>query len=118
MFGKRVKEHNSQVTSAIYKPGISNNHPSTNMSHFKVTDQDSKHIVREAGKVIYIRINNPAQNCNTGKMYIPEIFIHLLETSRSSYESNQVVDSDLPLGHTHLIIPATGSPEQNVWQIK
>ena len=50
---------------------------------------NSQKIVRE---VIHVRINNPALNCNAAKMYIPEIFNHLLGADRSTSESNQVVD--------------------------
>ena len=66
----RVKEQNSHVTSAIYKYRVFNNHPQANISHFKTMDQDSKPVVREARKAIHIRMNYPALNCNTGKMYI------------------------------------------------
>ena len=97
----RAKEHNSHVTSAVYKHSATNNHPWTNISHFKILDQDNKQAVREA---IHIRINNPTLNCNTGRMYIPEIFNHLLGADRSTDESQQVADSDLSQGHTHLTI--------------
>ena len=47
-----------------------------------------------------------------------EIFNHLLGADRSSNESNQVVDLDLP--QITLISPfqATGSQKQYDWQIK
>ena len=80
------------------------NHCQANISHFKIIDQDSKQVAREAGEAIHIRVNNPAISHNTGKMYIPEIFNHLLGADRSSSESNQVVDSDFWQGCTHLII--------------
>ena len=100
----RAKEHNSLVSSAIYKHSISNNQPLPDTSHFKITDQDNKQEAREAREAIHIGINNPALHHNTGKMYIPEIFSHLLGADRYSRESNQVVDSDLPQGYTHLTI--------------
>ena len=76
--------------------------PTTNsLPDTPITDQDSKQAAREA---IHIGINNPALHHNTGKMYIPEIFSHLLGADRYSRESNQVVDSDLPQGYTHLTI--------------
>ena len=40
-------------------------------------------------------------------MYIQEIFNYPLGADKSSTESNQVVDSDLPQGHTHLTIPSS-----------
>ena len=36
---------------------ISNIHPKANISHFKIKDQDSKHIAREAREPIHTRIN-------------------------------------------------------------
>ena len=114
----RVKEHNSRVTSAIYKHSISNNHPSANISHFNIIEQDSTQIAREAREVIHITINNPGLSHNTGTMYIPEIFNHLLGVDGSTSEFNQVVDSDLPQGHAHLSIPRRGYPVQCVWQIE
>ena len=56
---------------AIYQHSVSNNHPKTNISLFKIIDQDSKEVAREA---IHIRVNNPALDHNMGKMYISEIF--------------------------------------------
>ena len=73
-----------------------------NISHFKVIDQDSKQVAREA---IHIKINNPVHNCNKGKMYIPEIFNSLLGADRLSDRLVQVVGPDLPQGHIHLTIP-------------
>ena len=99
-----VKELNGHVTSVIYKRSVLNNHPWANILHFKIIDQDSKQVAREARDATCIRINNSALSHNTGKMYIPEIFNHLLGVDESTNESNQDVDSDLPQGHTHLTI--------------
>ena len=96
-------KYNSQVTSAVYIHSIPNIHPSSNSSHFKIIDQHSKQVVREA---IHITIRNHVFNCNTGKMYIPEIFNHLLGVDRSSNESDEMVDSNLPQGCTHLTFPS------------
>ena len=65
---------------------VSNNHPLADMFHFKIIDQDSKQVAREAREAIHTRINNPALNHNTGKMYIPEIFNHLLGADGSTYD--------------------------------
>ena len=72
----------------------------------KTIDQDSKQVAREAWETIHIIINNPALKHNTGKMYIPGIFIDLLGTDSSLSKSNLMVDSDLSQGHTHLTIPS------------
>ena len=98
----RVKEHNNHFSSADDIHSISNNNPWTTIAHFKILDQDSKQVTREA---IHIRINKPDLNCNTGKMYIPEIFKCLLGADRYSNNSDQMVDSDLPKGSSHLTIP-------------
>ena len=55
---KRVKENNVQVTNAIYKHCVTNNHPIANIS-FKIIDQDSKQDAKEAREAMHIRINNP-----------------------------------------------------------
>ena len=45
------------------------------------------------------RINNPAPNCNTGKMHIPEIFNSLLGINKSSDGSYQAAEPSLSQGH-------------------
>ena len=82
-----------------------NNHPKAKISQFKIIEQDSKQVAREARKVIHIRTNNPTLNYNMGKIYIPEIFSNLLGPDRSSNKSNPVGDSDCPKSHIHLTIP-------------
>ena len=99
-----VKEHRSHVTSAIYICSESNNHLHANISHSKVIYQDSKQIATEA-IMKDSRNNNPALNCNTGKMCIPEIFNNLLGAEKPSDGSVQMADPDLPQGHMHLTIP-------------
>ena len=90
----RVKEHNSHVTSVVYILSISNNHPRAKIS--KLMNHGSKQVAREARGVMHIRINDPALNCNRGRIYITKIFSHLLGADRSSNESIQGVDSDFP----------------------
>ena len=81
------------------------NHPWAYIPHFKIIDQDRKQIARDAREAIHIRINNHALKYNTEKMYILEIFNHLLQADRSSNDSDQMVHSDLPHSHIHFIIP-------------
>ena len=78
----RVKEHSSHISSAVNIDSESKNFHCAKIFHFKVTDQDSKQVAREARKAIHIRINNLALNHNTGKMCIPEILISLLGADR------------------------------------
>ena len=59
MFGNSVKEHDSHVTSAIYKHSVSKNHPQANISHFKTIEQDSKQVAIEAREAFHMKINNP-----------------------------------------------------------
>ena len=60
---------------------------------------------REVREAIHIRINNPMLNCNTGKMYISEIFNSLPVTDRPSDRSVQMADTNLQHYHTNLTIP-------------
>ena len=110
----RTKEHNNHITSAFYQHSVSNSHPRANISHLKITDQDSKQVAREARESILIRINNCALNDNTGKMYIPEIFNNLLGADGSTNESNQMGDSDCTQGHTYLNSKQQVFPEECV----
>ena len=70
----RIKEHNNSTTSAIYQHSSTQNHPKADISQYKIIDQDSKQVSREAREAIHIRRTNPALNHNIGKMYIPNIF--------------------------------------------
>ena len=105
-------EHSS--TSIIYQHSVSNNHPNSNISHFKIIDQDSKQVAMEAREAIHIRINNLALNHNMGKC-----------TSRKS-STNFLEQMDLPMcptqwetKTTHILTFALpGWPEKCVWQIK
>ena len=79
----RVKEHNTSTTSNIYQHSSTHNHPKADISQFKIIDQDSKQVSREAREAIHIQRSNPALNHNLGKMYIPNIFNQLLGTTNS-----------------------------------
>ena len=106
-------------------PTVSNNHPKANIFHFKIIDQDSKQVAREARETIHIRINilelikinNLSLNCNMGKMYIPEIVNNLPGEDGSTNESNPWGDSDPLVTFTFLFL-VMGWPQQCVWQIK
>ena len=65
---------------------------SQSISHFRIIQQDSIQGAREAREAIHMGINHPTLNCNTEKMYIPEIFNQLLGADRSTTESNHMVD--------------------------
>ena len=99
----RIKGHNNHVTSAIYQHNVSSNHPIVNNSYFKIIDQDSKQVAREAREAIHIRINNPVLKWNSRKMCIQEIFNSLFGADGSTNESSQMVDSVCP---QHLTVPS------------
>ena len=50
----------------------------TNISQFKIIDQDRKQVSREARDAIHIGRNNPALNHNIGKLNIPKISNQML----------------------------------------
>ena len=71
----RVKEHSTSSTSTIFQHCTTLNHPTTNLSQFKIIDQDRKQVSRDS---IHMRRNNPSLNWNTGKLNIPKIFNQIL----------------------------------------
>ena len=71
--------HSSHATISIYLHCDSNNHPLVDIFHFRVIDQDSKQVMKEAREALHIRINKPALDNNTGKMHILEIITRLEE---------------------------------------
>ena len=74
-----MKEHNSHITSAIYQHTVSNNDHRADISHFKIMDQDSKQVAREAREAIHIRINNPSLNYKQEKCISQESSTTFLE---------------------------------------
>ena len=83
-----------------HKHSISDIHSEANIFHFQDNRPRCKQVAREA---IHIRINNPALQMLHRKIYIQEIISHPIGAERSSSQSNQVLDSDLPQGCIHLI---------------
>ena len=76
-----VKEHNTSTSSAIYQYSSTHIHPKVDISQFKIIDEVSKQVSREAREAIHIRMTNPALDCSIGKMYIPNTFNQLLGTT-------------------------------------
>ena len=93
----------------------SNNYPQADISHFRVIDQDSKQVVREA---IHIRISSLILNCNNVNMHISIIFNSLLGVCRSSDGSGQAEDQDPYKIICFKTFQVIGSPEQCVCHIK
>ena len=50
----RIKENNTSTTSAIYQHSSTHNHHKADILHFKLIDQDSRHLFREAREAIHI----------------------------------------------------------------
>ena len=87
----RVKEHNSQVTSAIYKHSISDKHPKpTSPTSRKYTKIENKLPEKLENPLILESTTLPS--IITQEMYIPEIPNHFHGADRPSNESNRVVD--------------------------
>ena len=80
----RIREHNISSTSAIFQHCTTHNHPRANTSQFEITDQDRRHVSREARDAIHIRRNNSALICNIGKLNIPKIFNQTLGTPQNT----------------------------------
>ena len=114
----RIKEHNSHITSAIYQHSVSNNHPRANIFHFKILDQDSKQVAREAREAIHIRIDNHPQ------------LKHRKKCTSWKTSTTFMEQMDLPMGLAKwetqtahkvtltLLFQAVGLSEQCVWLIK
>ena len=76
---ERVREHGKEGSnSAIYQHCSSKGHPQPNVDQFKVIDQETSQIAREAKEAIHIRKLDPELNRNIGKMVIPRMFDSLL----------------------------------------
>ena len=70
----RVKQHYTLTTSTICQHSSAQNYPKADIFQFKIIDQDSNQLSRDAREAINIRRTNPVFNHNIGKMYIPNIF--------------------------------------------
>ena len=100
MFGEWRKKNIKVMSPVQFTNTAFPTTPQANIPHLKIIDQDSKQVAREAREAIHIRINKPALNHNPEKLYVPEIFNHLLGADGSS----NVIDSDLPQYHAHLAL--------------
>ena len=80
----RIKEHNTSATSTIFQHNSTHNHSKVDISQLKIIDQDRKQVSREARETMHIRRNNPALNCNIGKMRMPRIFNQILSITNST----------------------------------
>ena len=101
--------------NATYVDCECNNHPQADISHFRITQEDSKQVVREAREAIYIRINNPAFNHIAIKMCIQKIFSRLLGVKRFSIGLMQAGDTDQSQDHMYQMKPNIRYSRTVVW---
>ena len=80
----RIREYDTSSTSAVFQHCTTHNNPTANISQFKIIDQDRKEVSTEAREAIPIRRNNPALNCNIGKLIIPKILNQILGTTHNT----------------------------------
>ena len=108
----------SHVSCAIYQNTVFNNHPKTNISHFKIIDQDTKQVARETREAIHIRITNPALNYNMGKCTSQKSLTTFLEQmDLPTYLPHWETQTTHKVTFT-LPFQVIGLPKQCVWQIK
>ena len=78
----RAKEHAaltaSTNTSAIHLHSQTTGHPRAKLEDFKIIDQASHQVAREARESLHIRKDNPPLNKNIGKMTVPVVFNNFL----------------------------------------
>ena len=92
----RVKEHSTSSTSTIFQHSTTCNHPMADISQYKILDQDRKQVSREAREAIHKRRNNPALNCNIGKMNIPKICNQIFNTDNNSSKEDSTNSNSQP----------------------
>ena len=71
-FGERYKEH-LKAPSAIHHHSSQTGHP-TSHNNFQIIGREGHNLARNIKESIYIRVNNPTLNNNTGKFNLPHIW--------------------------------------------
>ena len=88
-FGERYKEH-LKAPSAIHHHCSQTGH-STNHDNFQIIGRQGHNLARNIKESIYISVNNPTLNYNTGKFNLPHIWDRvLLNTNKSINLKRQV----------------------------
>ena len=75
-FGERYKEH-LKAPSPIFLHQKSSGHETT-LNNFKIIGREENSLARTIRESMYIRVNNPTLNRNTGKYNLPHIWDEIL----------------------------------------
>ena len=88
IFGERYKEH-LKGSSAIHHHSSQTGHP-TNHNNFQIIGREEHNLARNIKEFIYIRVNNPTLNNNTGKFNLSHIWDSILLNTKSLNLKRQV----------------------------
>ena len=86
-FGQRFKEH-IKAPSPIYGLQTTTSHPTT-LHDLNIVDREGQSSVRTIKESIYIRVNNPTINRNTGKYSLLYIWNGVLVNNAKPQIKNQ-----------------------------
>ena len=86
IFGKRIKEHLQAPFPIYYHASTSGHH--TKLDNFFIVSIESHTFARTIKETIFIRINDPSLNRNTGKYQLPHIEGEILSNTLT-YNSNR-----------------------------
>ena len=75
-FGERFKEH-QKASSPIYDHSNTSGHTVT-IDNISVVGREDQNLMRTINSALYIRVNNPSLNRNTGKYHLPHIWDEVL----------------------------------------
>ena len=78
-FAERFKEH-QKAPSPIYDHSKISSHD-VNTDNFSTVGMEDLYLIRTIKEVLYIRVNNPSLNKNTGKYHLPHIWDEVLYSS-------------------------------------
>ena len=78
-FGERFKEH-LKAPSPIYDHSNTTGHTTT-LENFSIVSREDQNLIRLIKESMYIRVNNPSLNRNTGKYHFPHIWDKVLLNS-------------------------------------
>ena len=71
-FGERYKEH-LKAPSPIYDHSNTTGH-STTLNNFSIVGREEQNLSRLIKESMFIRVNNPSLNRNTGKYHLPHMW--------------------------------------------
>ena len=79
-FGERFKEH-LKAPPPIHDHSNTSGHTTT-IDNFKVVGREEQSLSRLIKESMYIRVNGPSLNKNTGKYHLPHMWDEVLNNSR------------------------------------